>query len=232
MKRLCYAVAMASLVTPALAQDQSARTIGTKQKAWLVANFGAGLSECAVADGSAVSGSGQMVFDDSDGEGLDLAVAGGDGGPPSVAAHAINTKGTGGSNGRAIEQSCALVVSTHERGSGRLAAAASCSVSGDPDAPSLRFTVPLSAFGAGAAAKNYVGHVTLMKRGDDAAAQPRFMSKKGYDSWKAHSDMGSARGASADVAMTVVAACDTSGLSAKSGQVSAANYDLAVGKKV
>ena len=95
-----------------------------------------------------------------------------------------------------------------------------CAVSGSPNSPEVRFVVPLAAFGDAASGKSYVGTVTIVKRAADAAAIARFLSKKGYDHYQA-------RG----IEMTVVAACDTSGLSAKAGQP-VAHYDLAVGKKV
>jgi len=74
-------------------------------------------------------------------------------GRDAAARHAINTKGTGATNGRACDAPAE-----------GLPAVASCSVSGDADAPDLTFAIPLAAFGSGAK----TGHVTLMKRSDGA----------------------------------------------------------------
>jgi hypothetical protein len=112
------------------------------------------------------------------------------GGNPIVTAMAINTKGTGASNGRvlpptaperAINQPGVRRISDASaapgcdiRPSPRLtltgtmrvpAPTATCSISGDGATASI--LVPLSSFGA--AAKPYRGHVTLMKRGEDTA---------------------------------------------------------------
>jgi hypothetical protein len=112
------------------------------------------------------------------------------GGVPVVVAMAINTKGTGATNGRALPgaapgraitqsgvrrtsseaaaPSCAtrpsprLTLTGSMRTSVRLA---SCAISDDGSTASI--IVPLSSFGE--TAKPYRGHVTLMKRGEAAA---------------------------------------------------------------
>ena len=248
MKKLWFTAVAAALVLPALAGAQIERTGTGKQKAWLVSNFRSGISECAVlrdGEGFSVSGAATLAFidRDSDDDGYDFSVAD-TGGVPTIAAHAINTKGTGATNsGRSNGQTCGLMPSP--RGTipaGRVGAVAGitggavagivvakCSVSGDPDAPRATFTVPLSSFGG--AAKTYVGHVTLIKREPGTALIAQWLSKKGYDSYQAKSDMGRTA-ASEGIEMTVVASCDTSGLVAKGGKPVAASYDLAVGKKV
>ena len=221
MNKLYHTVAVMLLVTPtlALAQEQAGR-IGTKQKAWLPASFRTGLSDCAIAplkQGFAVSGTGVASFDDRDGDGLDFSIATAAGSAPTVTALAIKTTGTGAQRQRAVDQACPAAASPDSGASG--GASPVCAVSGSPDAPEVRFWVPLAAFGDAAPGKNYVGTVTIVKRAADAAAAARFLSKKGYDYYQAQSEM------------TVVAACDTSGLAAKAGQP-VAHYDLAVGKKV
>ena len=221
MNRLYDAVAVMLLVTPtlALAQEQTER-IGTKQKLWLAASFRTGLSDCAIAplkQGFAVSGTGVASFNDRDGDGLDFSITTAVGVAPTVTALAIKTKGTGAQRQRAVDQACPAAASPD--GGASSGASPVCAVTGSPDAPEVRFWVPLAAFGDAAPGKNYVGTVTIVKRAADAAAAARFLSKKGYDYYQAQSEM------------TVVAACDTSGLAAKAGQP-VAHYDLAVGKKV
>ena len=233
MKRLYHAVAVMLLVTPALAlaQEQAER-IGTKQKAWLAASFRTGLSDCAIAplkQGFAVSGTGVASFDASDGDGLDFSIAAAAGAAPTVTALAIKTKGTGAQRQRAVDQACPAAASPD--GGASSGASPICAVTGSPDAPEVRFLVPLAAFGDAASAKLYVGSVTIVKRAADAAAVARFLSKKGYDYYQARSDMAARSSAAQPIEMTVVAACDTSGLSTKAGQP-VAHYDLAVGKKV
>lgn len=102
---------------------------------------------------------------------LDVEVSGGPGGDlPTVSAHAINTKGTGAQNGRAASQACAAELAPRTPVAARLAPeAATCTVSGGADAE-WNFTLPLASLAPAAAAKNYVGHVTLIKRGDAAGA--------------------------------------------------------------
>ena len=112
------------------------------------------------------------------------------GGNPAVTAMAINTKGTGASNGRALQpptperainqadvrrtSDASAAPRCDTRPSPRLtltgtmrtpAPIATCSISDDGATASI--LVPLSSFGA--SAKPYRGHVTLMKRGEDAA---------------------------------------------------------------
>jgi len=238
MKRVSIATIIALLAVPhmALAQDQTER-LGVKLKAWLPANFRAGLADCSVLpseNGFAVSGSGQVSFGDGKGTGIDFAVAVSDGSPPTVAAHAINTKGTG-TSGRTAVQSCALASLPRPPLPGVPGVGSStpaCMMSGDPDAPSLRFVVPLSAFGAASTAKSYVGHVSLIKRESGAAGPGLFVSKKGYDYYQSRSDMGDRGGTPGESEMRLVATCDTTGLSMKTGQPVKANYDLVAGKKV
>ena len=233
MNRLYHAVAVMLLVTPtlALAQEQTER-IGTKQKLWLAASFRTGLSDCAIAplkQGFAVSGTGVASFDDRDGDGLDFSIATAAGIAPTVTALAIKTKGTGAQRQRAVDQACPAAASPD--GGATSGASPVCAVSGSPDAPEVRFWVPLAAFGDAAPGKNYVGTVTIVKRAADAAAVARFLSKKGYDYYQAQSATAARASAAQSIEMTVVAACDTSGLAAKAGQP-VAHYDLAVGKKV
>jgi len=192
------------LVTPAIAREQIAQSEGVqrqKQKAWSPANFRTRLDECALTrtpDGFAVSGSGVIDLDED--ARLDLAITEGSNGEPTVSAHAINTKGTGGRNGRmANGQACALAPSprgTLPAGAVMAQQTATCAVSGDPDRPRLTFDMPLSVFGT---AKTHGGHVTLIR----------------------HSE-----GAAYDVEMKVIASCDTSRLAAKVGQPVWGNYEL------
>lgn len=235
MNRFDQAFAVMLLVTPtlALAQEQEqeqAERIGTKQKAWLVANFRTGLSDCAIAplkQGFAVSGTGVASFDDSDGDGLDFAVATAAGAAPAVTALAIKTKGTSAKRQRAVDAVCEA--SAADKASD--GASPTCAVSGSPNSPQVRFVVPLAVFGDAGSAKSYVGTVTIVKRAAHSAAVAKFLSKKGYDYYTAQSDRVARASAAQPIEMTVVATCDTSGLSAKAGQP-VAHYDLAVGKKV
>lgn len=232
MNRLYHAFAVMLLVTPtlALAQEQAER-IGTKQKAWLVANFRTGPSDCAIApvkQDFAVSGTGVASFDDSDGDGLDFAIATAGGAAPTVTALAIKTKGTGAQRQHAVDAVCEAAVAADGKASD--GSSATCAVSGSPNSPEVRFVVPLAAFGDAGSVNSYVGTVTIVKRAADAAAIAHFLSKKGYDYYKAQSDRAARASAAKPIEMTVVAACDTSGLSAKAGQP-VAHYDLAVGKK-
>ena len=233
MNKLYHTVAVMLLVTPtlALAQGQAER-IGTKQKAWLQSSFRTGLSDCAIVpltQGFAVSGTGVASFDNSDGGGLDFSIATAAGVAPTVTALAIKPKGTGAQRQRAVDQACPAAASLD--GGATSGASPVCAVTGSPDAPEVRFWVPLAAFGDAAPGKNYVGTVTIVKRAAGAAAIAHFLSKKGYDYYQARSDMAARSSAAQPIEMTVVAACDTSGLAAKAGQP-VAHYDLAVGKKV
>lgn len=231
MKTLYHAVAVILLVTPALAlaQEQAER-IGTRHKPWLTSNFRTGLSDCAIAplkQGFAVSGTGVASFDNSDGGGLDFSIATAAGVAPTVTALAIKTKGTGAQRQRAVDAVC--VAAADGRASD--GSSPTCAVSGSPNSPEVRFVVPLAAFGDAGSAKSYVGTVTIVKRAAGAAAVAKFLSKKGYDYYQAQSGTAARASAAQPIEMTVVAACDTSGLSAKAGQP-VAQYDLAVGKKV
>ena len=230
MKRIYYAVAVALLVTPTLALSQEqAERIGIKQKAWLPANFRTGLSDCAIVplkEGFALAGTGAASFDDSDGDGLDFSITTVAGAVPTVTALAIKTKGTGAQRQRALDSVCEATTLPDGR-----ASSPACAVSGSPDAPAVRFVVPLSTWSNAASAKSYVGTVTIVKRGADAAVSAHFLSRKGYDYYRAHSDMSARASMAQPIEITVVAACDTSGLSAKAGQP-VAHYDLAVSKKV
>lgn len=233
MKRLYHAVAVMLLVTPALAlaQEQTER-VGHKQKAWQTASFRTGLSNCAIApltQGFAVSGTGVASFDDRDGDGLDFSIATAAGIAPTVTALAIKTKGTGAQRQHAVDAVCEATASADGKASD--GSSPTCAVSGSPNSPEVRFVVPLAAFGDAGSAKSYVGTVTIVKRAADAALIAQFLSKKGYDYYQAQSDRAAGASAAQPIEMTVVAACDTSGLSAKAGKP-VAHYDLAVGKKV
>lgn len=233
MKKLYHAVALALLVTPtlALAQEQAPST-EAKQKAWLVANFRAGLGDCAIVpikEGFALSGTGAASFDDRDGDGLDFSITTVAGAAPAVTALAIKTKGTGAQRQRAMDSVCEATASPDGRTSSGSSPA--CAVSGSPDAPAVRFVVPLSTWSDAASAKSYVGTVTIVKRAADAAVIAHFLSRKGYQYYQARSNMSARVSMAQPIEMTVVAACDTSGLSAKAGQP-VAHYDLAVNTKV
>ena len=233
MKKLYHAVAVALLVTPtlALSQEQAPPT-GAKQKAWLASNFRTGLSNCTIApvkQGFAVSGTGVASFDDRDGDGLDFSIATAAGIAPTVTALAIKTKGTGAQRQRAVDAVCEAAASADGKASD--GSSPTCAVSGSPNSPEVRFVVPLAAFGDAASAKSYVGTVTIVKRAADAAVIAHFLSRKGYQYYQARSNMSARVSMAQPIEMTVVAACDTSGLSAKAGQP-AAHYDLAVNTKV
>lgn len=219
-------IAAALIVTPVVASAQDAAKIGQKQKAWMVSNFRSGLTCSATPGGSAVSFSGEASFDASGDGGVDVSVAPGDGGLPTITAMAINTKGTGASTGRMASQSCP----TSDASSGSSAAA--CSVSGDVQSPTVRFTVPLSALGDGSAtAKNYVGHVTLIKQRTSAALISMWASRKGYDYYKAQSDMSSAGASVKNPELMRMATCDSSKLITKGDKPMIATYDLVTLKK-
>ena len=237
MKKLYHAVAVMLLVTPALtpalalAQEQAGR-IGTKQKAWLASNFRTGLSNCTIApvkQGFAVSGTGVASFDDRDGDGLDFSIATAAGIAPTVTALAIKTKGTGAQRQHAVDAVCEAAASVDGKASD--GSSPTCAVSGSPNSPEVRFVVPLAAFGDAASAKSYVGTVTIVKRAADAGVIAHFLSRKGYQYYQARSNMSARVSMAQPIEMTVVAACDTSGLSAQAGQP-VAHYDLAVNTKV
>lgn len=119
--------------------------------------------------------------------GVDFTIASSPGGGmPLVTAMAINEKGSGAtSNARMLLPAVQKIRDAAARSaSGTTASlactpgysearAASCSVSGNPDAPDLTFTIPLSALGEGGgggdARHTKTGHVTLMKRGRGGA---------------------------------------------------------------
>lgn len=209
--------------TVSFAQDNNAK-IGEKQKAWLPPNFRS--FNCAVAPGpsSALIGAGTVSFEASEGSGVDVAVTSGDSGVPTITAHAINSKGTGATNGRMVTQSCLTANSSSD------SSAAACSVSGDVESPAVRFTLPLEALGGLAAAKSYVGTVTIVKRTSTNSMIGMYLSKKGYDHYQAQSDKAAAKG-DPNPALMVIASCDSSKLTAKGGKPMAASYDLAVAKK-
>lgn len=222
MTKLRYLVVAALVATPTLASAQDAAKLGQKQKSWMVSNFRSGLTCSATPGGSAVSFSGEASFDASGDGGVDVSVSSGGGGLPTITAHAISTKGAGANDRGMAPQSCPSGDASSS------SSAAACSVSGDVQSPVVRFTVPLSALGDGSStAKNYVGHVTLIKQRTDSA---RWLSKKGYDYYKAQSDLSSA-GTTVNPGLTVIAACDSSKLTAKDSKPLLATYDLAVAKK-
>lgn len=217
-------IAIAALVvTPAVghAQENSAK-LGQKQKAWLVSNFRT--FECGLTPGrsSVLTGAGTVSFEAGTDGGVDVAVTSGDGGVPTITAHAINTKGTGATNGRVATPACGAAAASSDSG------AATCSVSGDDQAPTVRFSVPLSALGGDAA--SYVGTVTIVKGPANESAIGMYLSKKGYDYYQARGDMTAAK--AGDVpALMIVARCDSAALTAKAGNPTRASYDLAVAKK-
>lgn len=215
-------IAAAVIVTPVVASAQDAARIGQKQKSWMVSNFRSGLTCSATPGGSAVSFSGEASFDASGDGGVDISVSPGDGGLPTITAHAIKTKGAGGVDRGMAPQSC-------PSGASAGSSAAACSVSGDVQSPVVHFTVPLSAFGDAATSKNYVGTVTIVKRASGPSLIGMWLSKKGYDYYAARSDMGAA-GAVAHPGMLVIASCDSSKVTAK-GKPMIATYDLATLKK-
>lgn len=225
MHSLKLVAAAALLITPTmgLAQDDSAK-LGQKQKAWMVSNFQ--IFDCALVPGPAafLTGGGTVSFDASGDSGIDLAVASGDGGIPTITAHAINTKGTGTNNGRMAPQSCP----TADASSGGSAPA--CTVSGDVQSPTVRFTVPLAALGDSATAKSYVGTVTIVKRASSESLIGMYLSKKGYDYYQVQNNR-SVAGVQANPGLMVLATCDSSKLTAKGGKPMTATYDLAVAKK-
>ena len=225
MRSLKLVTATALLFTPSLglAQDGSAR-IGVKQKAWMVSNFRS--FDCSLSGSPAsLSGTGTVSFDASGDGGIEVAVSTGPDGAPVVSAHAIKTKGAG-ANDRGMNNTCAIRAAD----GADLSKGATCDLSGDASAPTVHFTVPLSAFGDGSTAKNYVGHVTLIKQ----RTAPGDGARKGYEYYKAQSDMSSAH-ANANPLYTGIATCGTNALADKTAPKSnspmIATYDLAVAKK-
>jgi hypothetical protein len=221
MRLIHQVVAVALIMAPAVASPQEAAKLGQKQKAWLVSNFRAGL-DCSSVQGGALSFSGKASFDAGDGGGVEVSASPSGEGLATVTAVAINTKGTGADKNRPAKTACAAVAPT--------SGAAACSVSGDAHSPTVSATIPLSVFAAPAASR-YVGTVTIVKRtippGDSPDAPA---SKRGYDYYKARSDMASA-GAAVNPQLTFLATCDSSALSSKGSKPSLATYDLAVAKK-
>ena len=100
-----------------------------------------------------------------------IDVATGADGVATVSAHAINTKGTG-TAGRRAAQPCAVEPSPAMTVSGtmRSRAGATCTIESGPDGDVADFTIPADTLAPDAAAKNYTGHVTLMKRGDSTGS--------------------------------------------------------------
>ena len=230
MRSLKLVTATALLFTPTLGlvQDGSAR-VGVKQKAWMVSNFRS--FDCSLSGSPAsLSGTGTVSFDASGDGGIEVAVSTGADGAPVVSAHAIKTKGAG-ANDRGMNNTCAIRAAD----GADPAKGATCDLSGDASAPTVRFTVPLSAFGDGSTAKNYVGHVTLIKQRTVSPLIGMWLSKKGYDYYKAQSDMSSAQ-ANANPLYTGIATCGTNALADKTapkggGKPSLATYDLVMLKK-
>jgi hypothetical protein len=221
MRLIFQVVAVALIIAPAVASSQEEAKLGQKQKAWLVSNFRAGL-DCSSVQGGVLSFSGKASFDAGTDGGVEVSAAPSSEGLATVTAVAINTKGTGADRNRAAQPACAAVAPA--------TSAAACNVSGDATSPMVSATVPLSVFGAPASSR-YVGTVTIVKRTMPAGESPKgAASKRGYDYYKARSDMASA-GAVANPRLTYLATCDSSALSSKGSKPSVATYDLAVAKK-
>ena len=226
MRSLKLVTATALLFTPSLglAQDGSARG-GPKQLGGLIYNFRS--FDCALVTGQPpfLSGSGTGSFGASGDGGIEVAVSTGPDGAPVVSAHAIKTKGAG-ANDRGMNNTCAIRAADGADPS----KGATCDLSGDASAPTVHFTIPLSAFGDGSTAKNYVGHVTLIKQ----RTAPGEGARKGYEYYKAQSDMSSAH-ANANPLYTPVATCSTNALADKTapkgGKPMIATYDLVMQKK-
>ncbi len=220
MRLIFQVVAVSLIIAPAVASSQEEAKLGQKQKAWLVSNFRAGL-DCSSVQGGALSFSGKASFE-AGGGGVEVSASPSGEGLATVTAVAINTKGTGADRNRAAQPACAAVAPA--------TSAAACNVSGDATSPMVSATVPLSVFGAPASSR-YVGTVTIVKRTMPAGESPKgAASKRGYDYYKARSDMASA-GAVANPRLTYLATCDMSALSSKGSKPSLATYDLAVAKK-
>ena len=226
MRSLKLVTATALLFTPSLglAQDGSAR-VGVKQKAWMVSNFRS--FDCSLSGSPAsLSGTGTVSFDASGDGGIEVAVSAGPDGAPVVSAHAIKTKGAG-ANDRGMNNTCAIRAADGADPS----KGATCDLSGDASAPTVHFTIPLSAFGDGSTAKNYVGHVTLIKQ----RTAPGEGARKGYEYYKAQTDMSSAH-ANANPLYTGVATCGTNALADKTAPKKGSTpmiltYDLVMAKK-
>jgi len=223
MRLIFQVVAVALVIAPAVASSQEEAKLGQKQKAWLVSNFRAGL-DCSSVQGGVLSFSGKASFEASGDGGVEVSASPSGEGLATVTAVAINTKGTGADKNRAAPPACAAIAPT--------SGAAACSVSGDAHSPTVSATVPLSVFAAQPSSR-YVGTVTIVKRTMPPGESPTAgASRKGYEYYKARSDMASA-GAAANPRLTYLATCDSSALSSKSkgSKPSVATYDLAVAKK-
>lgn len=231
MRLICQVVAVALIIAPAVASSQEAAKLGQKQKAWMVSNFRSGLECSGVSAGGIAGGAiagiaiafrGQASFDASGKGGIEVTVTRQAGGVPTVTAYAINTKGTGTSAGRAAVPTCPAAPSSAD--------VATCTVSGDADAPRVSAAIPLSVFGD-ASASRYVGTVTIVKRSEaDVTAPSPGNSRKGYDYYQAQSHLAAAA-AQVNPSLRYLATCDSSALSSKGGKPSLATYDLAVAKK-
>jgi len=211
----------ALLIAPSIgqAQGESAR-LGQKQKSWTPANYRT--FECALGvDGTSLTGTATVAFDGSGDAGVELAVSSGEGGVPTVAVHAINTKGTGATNGRAAAQPCSAARPSLETN------VAMCTLSGDDQLPTARFSIPLALF-AGSASS--IGTVTIVKSTSTESTVGTRLSRKGYDYYQARSDEGVAL-TGRDSAVEVIARCDSAALKSKAGKPTTATYDLVMAKK-
>lgn len=221
MRLICQVVAVALMLAPVVGASQEPAKPGQRQKPWLFSSFPAGL-DCSSVQGGALSFSGKASFDATVDGGVEVSASPSGEGLATVTAVAINTKGTGADKNRPAKTACAAVAPT--------SGAAACSLSGDANSPTVSATVPLSVF-AGPEASRYVGTVTIVKRTLPTGESPSAAaSKRGYDYYKARSDMASA-GANANPQLTYLATCDSSALSSKGSKPSVATYDLAVAKK-
>ena len=174
-------ITVATALCLILSQAAAAQTVERKNGAIIAADYDyrATLDRCAIhgeGDSVAVVAKLFVRFQPDQrlaaGDGIDIAVSDGDT-LPTVTAHAINTKGTGAQNGRAVAQACGVQPVQRGALSSKLpvaAEAASCAISGGADNTEVNLTLPLAVLAPDAATKNYVGHVTLMKRGDDAGS--------------------------------------------------------------
>jgi len=219
MKPICLVVAAVLMLAPALAASQDVATPVHKHKVWTLSNFRTGLA-CTGVDEGVLAFSGAASFEVGGKGGIEVTITRGAGGVPTATAHAINTKGTGANNGRVATPACP----SPSASSGE----ATCRFSGDPESPMVTVSVPLAAL-LDPEASRYVGTVTIVKRMDpDGSSMP--LGKKGYDHYRARSDMAAA-GATVNPTLAYLATCDASGMSAKGGKPSLASYDLAVAKK-
>ena len=174
-------VVVATALSLVLSQAAAAQTAERKNGAIIAADFDyrSTLDRCALhrqGVGAAVVAKLFVRFQPDQrlaaGDGIEIVVTGDDD-LPTVTAHAINTKGSGAQNGRGAVQACGLEPAprgTLPTTSRTTAEAASCAISGGADTTAAAFTLPLAMLAPDAAAKNYVGHVTLIKRGDDAGS--------------------------------------------------------------